>query len=149
MKNQQLVRKGTGRDFDYAQDHCFVKLASNATGGAICLVEDKLKPGFSLGRHHHQQMTEVFYMLEGEVEFRFDDESITLRPGDTLMIPPNTWHAAECKLGGRMLTIFGNGHFDEYLARLNDLSDDQIRDREAMRALSEEFDIFEADERVG
>ena len=36
------------------------------------LVEDTMKPGFHLGRHHHKKMTEIFYILEGELTLIFD-----------------------------------------------------------------------------
>ena len=143
MKKQQLIRNGDGKNYDYSQDHCFVKLASRETNGELSMVEDQLKPDFKLGRHYHKKMTEVFYILDGEIDFVFYDETITLGRGDTLTIPPNVWHAAECKDGGRMLTIFKNGRFDEYLDRLNSMSDDEIQDSAFMKSLAVEFDIFE------
>ena len=143
MQQRNLVRKGEGRDFDYSQDHCYVKLTSKSTNGELCMVEDHLKPGFRLARHHHKIMTEVFYVLEGEVDFEFDEEAITLRPGDTLTIPPDVWHAAVCEKGGKMLTVFKNGRFDEYLGRLNEMTDEQFEDSAMMKALSAEFDIYE------
>jgi quercetin dioxygenase-like cupin family protein len=143
MEKQQLIRNGGGQDYDYSMDHCFVKLASEDTNGELALVEDELKPGFKLARHHHKKMTEVFYVLDGEIEFKFDDETVTLTRGDTLTVPPNVWHAAECKNGGRMLTIFKNGRFDEYLERLSTMTDEQFQDSELMKSLGEEFDIYE------
>ncbi len=142
MKTQQYIPNGGGEDYDYSQDHCYVKLASRDTQGELSFVEDKLKPGFRLGRHHHKVMTEVFYVLEGEIKFIFDDETIVAGPGDTLTVPPNVWHAAECKDGGRMLTIFRNGRFDEFLARLKSMTDEQFEDAKLMQAVSEEFDTF-------
>lgn len=143
ISKQLFVGRGSGPDFDYSQDHCFIKLASEATGGELCLVEDELKPGFKLGRHHHKVMTEVFYILEGSVEFAFDDETLHLGPGDTLTVPPNVWHAAQCEAGGRMLTVFKDGRFDEYLARLSQMTDEQFQDAELMKSISAEFDIYE------
>ena len=107
------------------------------------MVEDELKPGFKLGRHHHKQMTEVFYVLDGVIKFVFDDETVHLTRGDTLTIPPNVWHAAECEYGGRMLTIFKNGRFDEFLERLSGMNNQQFADAALMKSLSEEFDTFE------
>lgn len=143
MIKPQLVRKGEGASYDYSQDHCFVKLDSQSTDGELCMVEDQLKPGFKLGRHRHKVMTEVFYILEGEVAFQLDGETIVLGSGDTLTIPPDVWHAAECKAGGRMLTIFKNGQFDEYLSRLNSMTDTEFQDSAMMKSLAEEFDIYE------
>ena len=143
MNKPNLVRQGGGRDYDYSQDHCFVKLDSQFTAGELCLVEDELKPGFRLARHHHKIMTEVFYVLEGEVTFEFDGETLTLARGDTLTVPPNVWHAAECTDGGRMLTIFKDGRFDEYLSRLSSMTETDFQDAAMMKSLAEEFDIYE------
>ncbi|MEM6831489.1 MAG: cupin domain-containing protein, partial [Bacteroidota bacterium] len=113
------------------------------TDGALSFVEDTLKPGFYLARHHHKIMTEIFYILEGEVELIFDDETIVCGPGDTVTVPPNIWHAAGCKNGGKMLSIFKNGQFDLYLERLSKMSDSDFEDAALMKSVSEEFDIYE------
>lgn len=142
MKDKEIIRNGEGENYNYAQDHCFVKLSSKNTQGELCLVEDKLKPGFFLPRHHHKIMTEVFYILEGDVELIFDDETIICKPGDTLTVPPNIWHAAKCEKGGKMLTIFKNGQFDQYLERLSRMSDSDFADKALMQSVSAEFDIY-------
>ena len=49
MKTQHYVPRLGGDDYDYSQDHCYVKVASGDTGGELSMVEDELKPGFSLG----------------------------------------------------------------------------------------------------
>lgn len=143
MNQQEIIRNGEGENYDYSQDHCFVKLSSHQTNGELSFVEDKIKPGFYLKRHHHKIMTEVFYILEGEIELIFDDETIVGKPGDTITVPPNVWHAARCEKGGKMLTIFKNGQFDLYLEKLSKLTDEDFANEGFMRALSAEFDIYE------
>ncbi|MEQ8714827.1 MAG: cupin domain-containing protein [Cyclobacteriaceae bacterium] len=144
MESKQLIRKGAGENYNYSQDHCFVKLSSRQTNGELCLIEDTLKPGFHLVRHHHKIMTEVFYMLVGELELIFDDETIILREGDTITVPPNVWHEAKCKEGGKMLTIFKNGEFDVFLEQLSTMGQDDFADKELMKAFSAKFDIYDA-----
>lgn len=143
MQSKEIIRQGQGPNYNYSQDHCYIKLDSVKTKGELCFVEDTLKPGFYLGRHHHKLMTEVFYILEGEVQFEFDDETITTGPGDTITVPPLVWHAARCQKGGKMLTIFKNGRFDQYLEKLSTLTDDDFADSELMRQINAEFDIYE------
>lgn len=143
MKRIEVVRNGEGENYNYSQDHCFVKLSSKHTNGELCFVEDKIKPGFFLARHHHKIMTEVFYILEGEVELIFDDEIIVCQTGDTITVPPNVWHAARCENGGKMLTIFKNGQFDLYLNRLSKMSESDFADKDLMKSISAEFDIYE------
>lgn len=143
MIDKEVIRSGEGKNYNYSQDHCFIKLSSKSTNGELCFVEDSLKPGFYLGRHHHKIMTEVFYVLEGELELIFDDASITAKAGDTVTVPPNVWHAASCEKGGKMLTIFKNGQFDLFLEKLSGMSDSDFADKALMKSISEEFDIYE------
>lgn len=145
MIKYQFIKQGTGPNYDYSQDHCFVKLSSKETNGELTIVEDELKPGFILGRHYHKIMTEVFYILEGEVEFVFDDQTVLAKTGDTLTIPPNIWHSAQCQQGGKMLTIFKPGRFDQYLERLSQMTEEQFQDHGLMQSLAEEFDIYMSD----
>jgi quercetin dioxygenase-like cupin family protein len=142
MTEKEIIRKGEGENYNYSQDHCFIKLSSKSTNGELSFVEDTLKPGFYLGRHHHKIMTEVFYILEGEVELIFDDESVLAVAGDTITVPPNVWHAARCEKGGKMLTIFKNGQFDLYLEKLSKMSDSDFEDAALMKSINAEFDIY-------
>lgn len=144
MESKQYLRTGEGENYNYSQDHCFIKLSSRDTNGELCIIEDTLKPGFHLKRHHHKVMTEVFYMLEGTMELIFDDETITLSPGDTITVPPNVWHEANCVEGGKMLTIFKNGEFDVFLEGLSKMSEADFSDAELMKSYSEKFDIYES-----
>lgn len=143
METQKLIRNGEGKNYDYSQDHCFVKVSSRDTNGELCMVEDTLKPGFHLKRHYHKIMTEVFYMLEGEMELVFDDETVILKEGDTITVPPNVAHEAKCANGGKMLSIFKNGQFDIYLEKLSVMTDDDFANAELMQSVSAEFDIYE------
>ena len=143
MISKQYVASGEGENYDYSQDHCFIKVSSKHTNGELCLIEDTIKPGFHLKRHHHKIMTEVFYMLEGEMELVFDDETILLKPGDTITVAPSVWHEAKCKDGGKMLTIFKNGQFDIFLEQLSTMTQEDFSNAELMKSFSAKFDIYE------
>ncbi len=143
MKSKQYIKNGEGENYNYSQDHCYIKLSSRDTNGELCLIEDTLKPGFHLKRHHHKIMTEVFYMLVGELELVFDDETIILGEGDTISVPPNVWHEAKCETGGKMLTIFKNGQFDIFLVQLSTMSEEDFSNQELMKSISAKFDIYE------
>ncbi|MEL7219970.1 MAG: cupin domain-containing protein [Bacteroidota bacterium] len=142
MTSKEVIRKGEGDNYPYAQDHCFIKLSSHHTNGELSFVEDTLKPGFYLARHHHKIMTEIFYILEGEVELIFDDETIVAGPGDTVTVPPHVWHAARCEKGGKMLSIFKNGQFDLYLEALSKMSDEDFGNTKLMEEVNAKFDIY-------
>lgn len=143
MKSKIYIKNGEGENYNYSQDHCFVKLSSRDTNGELCLIEDTLKPGFHLKRHHHKLMTEVFYMLTGEMELVFNDETIILKEGDTITVYPNVWHEAICKDGGKMLTLFRNGQFDIFLEELSKMTEENFSNKELMKSVANKFDIYE------
>jgi quercetin dioxygenase-like cupin family protein len=138
---QEIIGNGGGRNYDWSSDHVFVKTASDSTGGRVATVEHVLKPGFRLPHHRHKQMTEIFYILEGDITFCFDDETVVATPGTTVNVPPHVWHELTCDEGGKMLTIFIPGGFDRYLAEMAFLTDKQLADNELMKALAEKYDI--------
>ncbi len=139
---QQIIPVDQGKDYDWSNDHIFVKTTGDLTGGRVTLVEDTLKPGFHLARHYHKKMTEIFYVLEGEIEFTFDDETVIATRGMTITIPPNIWHDVKCVKGSKMITIFSPGGFEHYLEELASLSQDQFADEALMTALSEKYDAW-------
>lgn len=54
--------------------------------------------------HPHEQMT---YCLEGEFVFHIGEETKSMKPGDTVFMPPNILHNCELKTQkGRLLDIF-------------------------------------------
>ena len=141
-KKHTVVRPGEGKSYDWSKDHVYVKSTFDLSDGRVTLVEDTLKPGFLLARHHHKKMIEIFYVLQGEVEFRFDDETITATMGTTISVPPEVRHEVASVDGARLLTIFSPGGFDAYLEELVALTESQYADAPFMRALDERYDIF-------
>lgn len=140
---QSIVRPGEGIHYDWSKDHVVVKSAMALSDGRLTLVEDRLKPGFLLPRHHHRKMVEIFYVLEGTVDFKFDDEEVSATTGTVINVPPNIWHEVKSDDGARLLTIFSPGGFDKYLEDLVALTESQYADAAFMRDLSERYDIFD------
>ncbi|MGI9421790.1 MAG: cupin domain-containing protein [Hyphomicrobiaceae bacterium] len=137
---------GGGSNYDWANDHTFVKVATGDTGGAYTLMEDNLKQTFALGLHVHREHAETFYILEGSVDFYVDGTWITAGPGATLHIPPGVPHA--CIItpghdGGRMLMIFQPSGFDLFLAELAAMTEADFADEAKMAALNERHDIIQ------
>lgn len=140
---QRIVRPGEGKSYDWSKDHVFVKSTLDLSDGRLTLVEDRLKPGFTLARHHHKKMIEIFYVLEGNIEFTFDDEKVDATPGTVLNVPPNVWHGVRTPGGATLLTIFSPGGFDAYLEELVAMPESAYADAALMREVSERYDIFE------
>ena len=140
---QHVVAAGAGPDYDWSQDHISVKTPMEMTDGRVTVVEDVLKPGFHLPAHRHRSMVEIFYVLEGDVTFAFEDETVIATPGTTVTVPANLRHEATCLGGGRLVTIFAPGGFDHYLAELAALTPAQFDDPAFMQELGERYDIWQ------
>ncbi len=106
------------------------------------MVEDRLKAGFYLARHYHKKMTEIFYLLEGQVTFSFEDETVVASQGMTINIPPHITHEVKSEKGARLLTVFSPGGFDKYLKEMAAMTEGQFADGDLMRTLAEKYDTW-------
>ncbi|MEM8863526.1 MAG: cupin domain-containing protein [Chloroflexota bacterium] len=140
--NYEVVKQREGIEYEWSSDHIFVKSVGALAAGRVSMVEDTVKPGFHLGRHHHKKMTEIFYILEGEMTLIFDDKTVAATPGTTVNVPPNVWHEAKSENGAKMLSIFSPAGFEDYLAEMKTLTDEQFADALFMQALNEKHDIW-------
>ncbi len=143
MKRYHFVPPGGGPNYDWAQDHTFVKVSASETGGAFALMEDNLKRKFSLGLHLHRQHAETFYILEGNTDFYIDGDWMTAMPATTIHIPPDVPHAVALPDGqtGKMLMIFQPSGFDQYLVELARLTKPELADDKRMEELALKYDI--------
>ncbi len=82
----------------------------------VRVVEYVLQPGGIHSWHHHSEIADRFYCLEGVIEVTLRDPPQTqrLRPGETFMIPPGVVHRAGNGAEGvsRYLLVQGIGRYD-------------------------------------
>jgi quercetin dioxygenase-like cupin family protein len=63
------------------------------TGGELVEIQVTVQPnGFVAAAHLHPKQDERFEILEGEIEFRLDKQTITARPGDVVLVAAGTPH---------------------------------------------------------
>ena len=139
---QQILLPGHGKSYEWSKDHVLVKASVDLTDGRLTLVEDALKPGFALARHYHKKMTEIFYILDGEVTFNFDDQKVVASRGMTVNIPPMVNHEVVAEKGARLITVFSPGGFDRDLKEMSAMTEAQFADAALMQSLSEKYDIW-------
>ncbi len=48
--------------------------------------------GKSFARHYHEDMQEIFVLVQGEATINVDQETVTLHRGDTVVIDPGEIH---------------------------------------------------------
>ncbi|MFC5747279.1 cupin domain-containing protein [Actinomadura rugatobispora] len=65
-----------------------------ATGGFLTSHRSTLGRGKDGATpHYHRDSAEMFFILDGRLQVLIDDEVVTAREGDLLVVPPHTTHA--------------------------------------------------------
>ena len=59
---------------------------------ALGVIEEYMPPGSAEIRHYHQHAQQFFYILTGEVLMEIEGETILIRAGSGIRIPPGTRH---------------------------------------------------------
>jgi mannose-6-phosphate isomerase-like protein (cupin superfamily) len=91
-----MVRSGDDRldkPMDVAGWRFECKVSGQGTAGALCIYDTvrSVKSGPPL--HVHRTQDEWFYVRDGELLFRIGEETVSLRPGDSLLGPRGVPHA--------------------------------------------------------
>ena len=81
-----------GRTFNLLGLPTTAKLTMADTGGAYILAEQTVPPGMGVPPHVHTREDEVFFVLEGEIEFVVGDRMVIGKAGDILHAPRGVPH---------------------------------------------------------
>lgn len=96
-----------------------IHLRSEESDGEVSLVETSPPPGAAPPLHHHD-FDETFYVLEGTLTFRLDDEYLRAGPGDTVFAPRGSVHtfANLSDAPARQLIVCTPAGFERHFARM-------------------------------
>jgi quercetin dioxygenase-like cupin family protein len=121
-----LLRSGQGRRFalDAGYDSVFKALAPD-TDGHLSMTEELIPPGMDFRSHRHLNTVELFYVLEGEIEFIVDDEPMIADAGCFLRIAKGQSHgfANRTSAAARLLAIWSPGGFEHFYEAMEAASD--------------------------
>jgi quercetin dioxygenase-like cupin family protein len=99
------VAAGEGTRLNTVDSIATVKIAAADTNDVYELFELDAPDGPGVPPHRHP-WAEAYYVLEGSLEVRVGARNLSLRPGDTVTIPPNAVHSIAPASGGcRFLAI--------------------------------------------
>lgn len=71
----------------------------------------EMKPGSSFRRHYHEDMAEVFIIVQGEGRMRGDSTDERVSPGDLVLVPPMVEHEMHvCGDQALKYIVFGVSH---------------------------------------
>lgn len=120
-----------------------VKLTGEDTQGRFTLVENENPPGTTLPVHLHRNEDEVFYVVEGRVEFDVAGEVVEGEPGATVFLPrgvPHTWKVVGDEPARMLIMLFPAG-LEGYFRELSALPSDGPPDMEKVMEISERHGI--------
>jgi quercetin dioxygenase-like cupin family protein len=92
MAGMCTLGAGEGEATWFLQNRMVLKATAETTDGAYGLVESTIAPGASPPLHIHRREDEAFYVLEGELTFRYDGEDHAAGSGTFVFLPRDVPH---------------------------------------------------------
>jgi len=108
-----VSRPGEGERFE--REHRTITIRSDLPG--VSIMEFEFDDAFVVDPHTHDDHTDSFYVLEGEVEFTVGDDTVRLGPGTVVSVPPGARHGFRGVAGtARMLNFHApDAGFTEFI----------------------------------
>jgi quercetin dioxygenase-like cupin family protein len=142
-RQAKITVQGQGDTLNVLGDAQRVKLTGKDTQGRFTLIENENPPGTTLPRHVHRNEDEVFYVLEGRVEFDVAGELAIGEPGATVFLPqgvPHTWRVVGAE-PARMLIMLMPAGLEDYFRELAALPAGGPPDMERVLEISGRYGI--------
>jgi quercetin dioxygenase-like cupin family protein len=95
-----------------------LRILAQSPGQPVAAIETVVPPGFpGPVRHRHARMTDIFYVLEGELTFELAGERRVLGPGGFVSVPPGVVHTFrnEGSAPAKFLNMYEPSGFEQYL----------------------------------
>jgi quercetin dioxygenase-like cupin family protein len=119
-----VVRRNEGKQINLGPTKLLVKEDGTFTRNTLSFIEVEVQPGFNLPpKHIHRGFEELFYILEGDLEFIAGDEVIYASSGDQITIPtglPHTYGNVSGK-SARLLIIHTDARMAKYFEEVEAL----------------------------
>lgn len=144
-----ILNPGEGESVQIRSSTCSFKATGSDTHGHVGLFEFTLAPETGgASPHVHKQMTEMFYVVEGEVELVLDDRKQRAQPGSFMHVPENTPHGFSNpgQQPAKLLILFCPAdHREDYFKGLAELTKDGRQpSQDEMLELMRRFDQYPA-----
>lgn len=88
-----ILQPGAGRSVQIRTSTCTFKATGKETHGHFGLFEFVMEPkSTGASPHIHKELTEMFYVVEGEIELVLAERRIVAEPKTFILVPENTPH---------------------------------------------------------
>jgi len=119
-----------------------IKIGGSDALGSLAVLETTVGPGFhGPVLHRHGEMLDSFYVLDGTLNLRLDDDNVEAPAGSYAVAPPGTAHTFS-NAGDdpvRVLNVFAPGGFEQYLKEL--AAEGGPADPARMAAIASKYDF--------
>jgi mannose-6-phosphate isomerase-like protein (cupin superfamily) len=151
LMSDSFLAAGQGRVIRIRNGNIVFKTVGAETEGRVGIFEQTMQKGDPGPLpHFHKETTEMFYLLEGSLDFVLDGAARSVEAGGFIRVPPNTVHEFSQRgdVPARFLIMFSPGkareRYFEGLAAI--AAEDGPPDRKRLVELMHEHDQFLADE---
>jgi quercetin dioxygenase-like cupin family protein len=137
---------GKGEIFYPENEISEIKLTSADTDGRYSFADEVWKPSMTVEPHYHESHAEIFYVIDGQVEWTVGGEKQVLSAGDLVYIPPNTVHSVKV-LGDKdehSLMLYTPGGYEYYWRHEAQFTPAQLKEPDTQRIMREEEDFHPA-----
>ena len=87
INNITIAENDNMQSIAFAGDSYRILLSGEQTGGNYAVIDMLVPPGGGPAPHAHKDMQEMFYIVEGEVEFKKEGGSYIAKKGSLVNIP--------------------------------------------------------------
>jgi len=118
MTTPTTVHQANAPAYFFAGGTMTLHLTGAQTGGAFCLLEDRMPPGHATPPHVHRDEDEAFLVLEGELDVVVAGETTTVRAGGSAFAPRGIPHQLRNTSGRpvRVIVVGTPAGFDAFVA---------------------------------
>ena len=106
MTNREPLKVNLAEKLDQFSEHFAPKIIARYNDNEVRLV----KAEGELVWHKHDETDELFLIFDGEFDMEFRDRTVTVRPGELLIVPRGVEHRPTARRGEvKLLLIDPNG----------------------------------------
>jgi quercetin dioxygenase-like cupin family protein len=136
-RETKVTRPGKGRSVQVIGDSYRLLAISGDAAGGYMIMEATIPPGAGPPLHVHAREDEGFYVLEGQVEFQADGQTLRAGPGTFLNLPKGSRHRFQnvSDRAARMLILCAPGGIEDFFVEADG------QGPEALVAIAERYGI--------
>jgi len=128
-QNDLLMQPGQGASYWFDRDLYTFKAVGEDTGEAYTLCEVVVAPqGGGTPPHRHSRENESFYILEGELEFQLDEQTVVAAEGTFLHSPKGQLHRFTniSSIPAKILIWVTPAGFEKFIAEVGKSTNTQV-----------------------